>query len=186
MSAHSTSGLSLARVARVPRFVALLPLLVVVLSVRTAEAQGSGRASGRRAHTVGSYTFGGGALRVDADGARVAIYAQDGDGSRVLVFADPLSVDRWLGAAQALIGRRGGATRDEETPPLTHRDPSVGGSVVLTRGADDGVADDAAPRFYLTVTGDADHIALVPLTPMDARILVSALRRAAEEAKGRL
>jgi hypothetical protein len=165
------------------RFVALLPLLLVALSVRTAGAQeGSvGRASGRRVHTVGSYTFGGGALRVDTDGRRVAIYAQDGDGSRVLVFADPLSIGRWLRAADALIGREGGAPRDEDTPPLSHRDSSVGGSVVLTRAA---ASDDAAARFYLTVTGDADHIALVPLTPMDARILVSALRRAAEEAKG--
>ena len=56
------------------------------------------RTSGRRA--IGDYNFGdGGRVRVEVDGARIALFAADGSGSRVLVFLDPSSVARWLPAA---------------------------------------------------------------------------------------
>ena len=152
-------------------------LRFLILSLSLALAPASVSAQGR---TVGEYSFGGGALRVNSEGARVSVYAEDRMGSQVLVYVDPSSIRRWLEEAGALVRRREG-TEEIETAPLTHHDASMGGSVVLTRQP---VARGTRPRLYLTVTGDRDHIALIPLTPMDARIVLAALNRASEEARG--
>jgi hypothetical protein len=154
------------------RFLLRIALLLALAPVARAEAQD---------RTIGSYSFGGGALRVDTHGRRVALFAQDRDGSRVTVLVDPSSVSQWLGEAGALV-KAGAAPEDQETTPLTHRDESMGGSVVLTRP---GRGAGGSARLYLTVTGDSDHIAMIPLTPMDARIVIAALDRAAAEARGR-
>jgi len=152
------------------RFLAL-SLLLAPLAPAAAPAQ-----EGR---TVGSYTFGGGELRVDTDGRRVALFAADRDGSRVLVYVDPSSVARWLDEAGAIVKSRS-PRGEEETSPLTHRDDSMKGSVVLSRSASGGREP---ARLYLTVVGDSDHIAMIPLTPMDARIVIAALDRAAAESR---
>ena len=145
-------------------------LLALLLALVPAAASAQGR-------TVGAYSFGGGALRVDTDGDRVALFAEDRDGSQVTVFVDPRSVSRWLAEADSLV--RGGTPRvDRETSPLTHRDESLPGQVVLTRR---GAGTGGSARLYLTVMGDSDHIAMIPLTPMDARIVMAALERAARE-----
>lgn len=141
-------------------------LLLLVLHPAAASAQG---------RTIGAYNFGGGALRVDTDGARVALFAEDRDGSRVTVFVDPNSVTHWLGEANTLVRSRSSGS-DRETSALTHRDESLAGRVVLTRR---GAATGGSSRLYLTVMGDSDHIAMIPLTPMDARIVIAALDRAA-------
>ena len=143
-------------------------LLALILALVPAAASAQGR-------TIGAYSFGGGALRVDTDGVRVALFAEDRDGSQVTVFMDPGSVASWLSEADSLVRARTPRT-DTETSPLTHRDESLAGRVVLTRrGADTG----GSARLYLTVMGDSDHIAMIPLTPMDARIVIAALDRAA-------
>ena len=49
--------------------------------------------------------------------------------------------------------------------------------MLTRRGAGTG----GSARLYLTVMGDSDHIAMIPLTPMDARIVMAALERAANE-----
>jgi hypothetical protein len=146
----------------------LLLALLLALVPATAFAQG---------RTVGAYSFGGGALRVDTDGDRVALFAEDRDGSKVTVFVDPSSVSQWLAEADSLV--RGGTPRvDRTTSPLSHRDESLPGQVVLTRR---GAGTGGSARLYLTVMGDSDHIAMIPLTPMDARIVIAALERAANE-----
>ena len=99
----------------------------------------------------------------------------------MLVYVDPFSVAHWLDEAGALVRSR--SPRGEaETSPLTHRDDSMRGSVVLSRSAPVGRSP---ARLYLTVTGDSDHIAMIPLTPMDARIVIAALDRAAAESRPR-
>ena len=155
----------------------ILPSVGVLFLLALALAPASGASAQGR--TVGEYSFGGGALRVNTDGARVALYAEDRTGSQVLVYVDPSSIRQWLEEAGALVRRR--EEREErETSPLTHHDASMGGSVVLTRQP---VARGTRPRLFLTVTGDPDHIALIPLTPMDARIVIAALNRASEETR---
>ena len=73
---------------------------------------------------------------------------------------------------------------DTQTPPLTHMDPSVGGSVVLAR-EDVPRRRGTTTEYYLTAMGDADHLALLPLSPMEVRILIAALGRASDELRGR-
>ena len=144
----------------------LLALLLLVLPA-AGSAQGG---------TIGAYSFGGGALRVDTDGERVALFAEDRDGSQVTVFVDPGSVSQWLAEADSLV-RSPTPRVDRETSPLTHRDESLPGQVVLTRR---GAGTGGSARLYLTVMGDSDHIAMIPLTPMDARIVMAALQRAVQ------
>ena len=151
----------------------LLPALLLLLALAPARASAQGR-------TIGAYSFGGGALRVDSDGARIALFAADRDGAQVTVYVDPGSVTRWLGETDALVRGRTPST-DQTTSPLTQRDASLPGTVVLTRR---GAGTGGSARLYLTVTGDSDHIAMIPLTAMDARIVMAALDRAAEATRG--
>ena len=66
-----------------------------------AQSDAGHRATARR--TIGEYSFGdNGRVRVELDGARIALYAADGSGSRVLIYLDPSSVERWLPTADAL------------------------------------------------------------------------------------
>jgi hypothetical protein len=165
--------------------IALASAAAVPTAAAAQQSAAGHRTGGRRA--IGDYNFGdGGRVRVEVDGARIALFAADGSGSRVLVYLDPSSVARWLPAAESLVSARPGRPVgvDTQTPPLTHMDPSVGGSVVLTR--------EEVPRrrgtqteFFLTAMGDADHLALLPLSAMEARILIAALGRAADELRGR-
>ena len=148
----------------------LLALLLALVPV-AASAQG---------RTIRAYSFGGGALRVDTDGARVTLFAEDRDGSQVTVFVDPGSVTQWLAEADSLVRSRSSSV-DQETSALTHRDESLPGRVVLTRR---GAGTGGSAKLYLTVMGDSDHIAMLPLTSMDARIVMAALDRAVQEAKG--
>jgi hypothetical protein len=176
MSPHRWSPLTLA-VA-----LASAPLAWAVAAPATASAQS--RVARR---TIGDYSFGGGGrVRVDVDGARIALFAADGSGSRVLLYLDPASTDRWLATADALMrgGGRTAAGAETQTPPLTHADPSVGGSVVLTR-EDVPRRRGTTTQYYLTAMGDADHLALLPLSTMEARIVTAALHRAVDEARGR-
>ena len=39
-------------------------------------------------------------------------------------------------------------------------------------------------QYYLTAMGDADHLALLPLSAMEARIVSSALHRAVDALRG--
>ncbi len=148
-------------------------LLALLLAVLPAAASAQART------TIGSYSFSGGALRVDTEGSRVAVFAEDRDGSRVTVFVDPSSITQWLAEADSLVHGRSSPV-DRETSPLTHREESLPGQVVLTRR---GAGTGGSAKLYLTVMGDSDHIAMIPLTPMDARIVMAALDRAVEEAK---
>src|SRR3954468_6694889 len=148
-------------------------LLALLLALVPAAASAQGR-------TIGAYSFGGGALRVDTDGSRVALFAEDRDGSRVTVFVDPSSVTQWLAEADSLVRGRSSSV-DQEPSALTHRDESLPGRVVLTRR---GAGTGGSAKLYLTVMGDSDHIAMIPLTPMDARIVMAALDRAVQESKG--
>lgn len=160
-----------------------LVLRLLLFTVATIAAPSIAGAQQRAAtavrRTIGSYSFGdGGRVRVDVDGARVAFFAADGSGSQVLIYLDGPSVDRWLVLADALV--RGNAAGPEaQTPPLTHADASVGGSVVLTR-EDVPRRRGVSTQYYLTAMGDADHLALLPLTSMEARIVTAALHRAVD------
>jgi len=159
----------------------LLALIVVIAAPAGAEAQRPGR------RTIGEYSFReGGQVRVDVEGPRIMLFAADGSGSRVLIYLDPSSVDRWLVRADALM-RGGGRTSpgaETQTPPLTNADRSVGGSVVLTR-EDVPRRGGVTTQYYLTVMGDADHLALLPLSAMDARIVSAALHRATDALRAR-
>jgi hypothetical protein len=156
-----------------------LSLFTVAAVAAPGIAGAQQRAAVTNRRTIGSYSFGdGGRVRVDVDGARVAFFAADGSGSQVLIYLDGPSVDRWLVLADALV--RGNATGPEaQTPPLTHADASVGGSVVLTR-EDVPRRRGVSTQYYLTAMGDADHLALLPLTSMEARIVTAALHRAVD------
>ena len=167
-----------------------LPLTLLIALVGSASVAGAPAVA--RAQTavtrrvVGDYSFGGGGqVRVDVDGARIALFAADGSGSRVLIHLDPPSVDRWLATADAVMrgGGRSAVGAETQTPPLMNTDPSVGGSVVLTR-QDVRRIGGTTTEYYLTATGDADHIALLPLSAMDTRIVTAALRRAVDASRG--
>lgn len=163
--------------------VLLLQLLFSLAAISTAPAaaHAQGRATSAR-RTIGEYAFGdGGHVRVDVDGTRVALFAADGSGSQVLIYLDPASLDRWLARADALVqgAGRGAPGSETQTPPLTHADASVGGSVVLTR-EDVPRRRGVTTQYYLTAMGDADHLALLPLSAMEARIVTAALHRAVD------
>ena len=165
-----------------------LPLaLLIALAPIPALPVVAGAQSAMVRRTIGEYSFDdGGRLRLDVDGARLALFAADGSGSRVLIYLDPSSVERWLATADALMRGRGRATpgAETQTPPLTHMDPSVGGSIVLTR-EDVPHRGGTTTQYYLTAMGDADHLALLPLSAMDARIVTAALHRAVDALRTR-
>lgn len=125
---------------------------------------------------IGDYALGGGRVQVSITPTRVDLFIREGE-TRMVVLLDAPSVRWWLSRANALIASKTRNTTEQVTPALTHSEPTVASTVVLTRAAH------GAPgaRFYLTATLDTDNIAMLPLSKKDARIITSALKRAVEE-----
>lgn len=148
-------------------------LLGSVLALSSAQAQRTVEPP----LVVGDYAIGRGSLKVTVDGRRIEVLATD-DSSVAVIFLDAASVRMWLDTATTFVTAKVKTTEWTEfsTPPLRHRDPSIESYLRLTREV-----TGRQSSFYLTAMLDPKHLTLLRLSPMEARILLSALSRAVEE-----
>lgn len=146
---------------------------------RSAYAQSRSTIAPERPRVIGDYAIGRGFVKITVNMARIEVVATDGD-SVAMLYLDAPSVTRWLDTATTLVRSKVKTAEWTEfvTPPLRHPDLSIESRITFTRE----VVGDHSTLFF-TALLDPTHLAVMRMSPMEARILLSAFRRAVEEVR---